>query len=171
MYIYTRIRDLREDKDLRQEDIAATLKTTQTQYSRWERGAQEIPFHHAITLAKFYRVSLDYIAGLTNKNNSLQSLVGSLPKIVTETREDPKEPRSGTPERVMPKTKEPRAPAWGIQKQRSRFGSVRAVFACLFTVIRASPNYSEGSERRERRSLERKERQRERREGEGGKEG
>lgn len=67
MIIYPRIRDLREDQDLTQTDIADILKTTQTQYSRWERGAQEIPFHHVITLAKFYRVSIDYIAGLTNK--------------------------------------------------------------------------------------------------------
>lgn len=66
MYIYHRIKDLREDADLIQEDIAKILHTTQTQYSRWERGAQEIPFHHVITLAKFYKVSLDYIAGLTN---------------------------------------------------------------------------------------------------------
>lgn len=66
MFIYPRIRDLREDKDLRQEDIAKILDTTQTQYSRWERGAQEIPLHHAITLADFYKVSLDYIAGRTN---------------------------------------------------------------------------------------------------------
>lgn len=66
MYIYPRFRDLREDKDLRQEDIAKVLQTTQTQYSRWERGAQEMPLHHAIALAKFYHVSMDYITGLTN---------------------------------------------------------------------------------------------------------
>lgn len=65
--IYTRIRDLREDHDLNQTEIAAVLNTTQTQYSRWERGAQEIPLHHFITLAKYYKVSLDYLAGLTNK--------------------------------------------------------------------------------------------------------
>lgn len=65
--IYTRIRDLREDHDLNQTQVAAILNTTQTQYSRWERGAQEIPLHHFITLAKFYKVSLDYLAGLTNK--------------------------------------------------------------------------------------------------------
>lgn len=67
MYIYPRLRDLREDKDLLQVDIAKILDTTQTQYSRWERGAQEIPLHHIITLAKYYRVSMDYIVGLTNK--------------------------------------------------------------------------------------------------------
>lgn len=67
MHYYQRLKDLREDKDLNQTDIAKILDTTQTQYSRWERGAQEIPMHHAITLAKFYRVSMDYICGLTNK--------------------------------------------------------------------------------------------------------
>ena len=67
MYFYQRLKDLREDKDLNQTQIANILKTTQTQYSRWERGAQEIPFHHAITLADFYGCSLDYIAGRTNK--------------------------------------------------------------------------------------------------------
>jgi transcriptional regulator with XRE-family HTH domain len=67
VYIYPRFKDLREDKDLRQEDIAKILDTTQTQYSRWERGAQEMPLHHAITLADFYKVSLDYITGRTNR--------------------------------------------------------------------------------------------------------
>lgn len=67
MYIYQRLKDLREDLDMTQADIAPILDTTREQYSRWERGAQEIPFHHVITLAKFYRVSIDYIAGLTNK--------------------------------------------------------------------------------------------------------
>lgn len=65
--IYTRLRDLREDRDLNQTQVAQLLNTTQTQYSRWERGAQEIPLHHFITLAKFYKVSLDYLAGLTNR--------------------------------------------------------------------------------------------------------
>ena len=64
---YQRICDLREDADLKQETIAKLLGTSQTQYSRWERGEREIPFHHVITLAIFYKVSIDYIAGLTNK--------------------------------------------------------------------------------------------------------
>lgn len=68
MYFYQRLKDLREDKDLNQAAIIAKiLDTTQQTYSLWERGDREIPLHHAITLAKFYRVSLDYIAGLTNK--------------------------------------------------------------------------------------------------------
>ena len=66
MYHYQRIRDLREDADLNQAVLASTLGITKQQYSLYERGDREIPFHHAITLAKFYHVSLDYIAGLTN---------------------------------------------------------------------------------------------------------
>ena len=67
MYYYQRIRDLREDKDMTQKNVAEILGITTQQYSLYERGDREIPFHHAITLAKFYRVSLDYIAGLTNQ--------------------------------------------------------------------------------------------------------
>lgn len=67
MYFYQRLRDLREDTEMTQAQIAALLETTQQTYSLWELGAREIPFHHVITLAKFYKVSTDYIAGLTNK--------------------------------------------------------------------------------------------------------
>lgn len=63
---YQRITDLREDADLKQDTVAKLLGTSQTQYSRWERGEREIPFHHVITLALYYNVSVDYIAGLTN---------------------------------------------------------------------------------------------------------
>lgn len=67
-YYYHRLKDLREDRDkiIKQQEIAELLGTTQQTYSIWERGEREIPFHHVITLAKFYNVSLDYIAGLTN---------------------------------------------------------------------------------------------------------
>lgn len=71
MHIYARLKDLREDFGLKQEEIAMVLKTTQTQYSRWERGAQEIPLHHAITLADYYKVSLDYITGRTNNKKGI----------------------------------------------------------------------------------------------------
>lgn len=64
---YQRLADLREDADLKQDTVAKLLGTSQTQYSRWERGEREIPFHHVITLALYYKVSIDYIAGLTNK--------------------------------------------------------------------------------------------------------
>ena len=70
MYCYQRIRDLREDADLKQRELAAVLGVTAQQYSLYERGDREIPFHHVITLAKFYRVSIDYIAGLTNQKRA-----------------------------------------------------------------------------------------------------
>ena len=69
MYHYQRLRDLREDADLKQRHIAGLLDMTAQQYSLYERGDREIPFHHVITLAKYYGVSIDYIAGLTNRKN------------------------------------------------------------------------------------------------------
>lgn len=66
MFYYQRLRDLREDQDIPQRTVAQLLDITTQQYSLYERGDREIPFHHAITLAKFYNVSLDYIAGLTS---------------------------------------------------------------------------------------------------------
>lgn len=65
-FYYQRLRDLREDRNAKQQDIAEMLGTTQQTYSLWELGVREIPFHHVITLAKYYHVSIDYIAGLTN---------------------------------------------------------------------------------------------------------
>lgn len=56
-----RIRDLREDSDKTQQEIADILKTSQTMYARYERGANELPIHHLIALADFYNVSTDYI--------------------------------------------------------------------------------------------------------------
>ena len=73
MYYYQRLRDLREDQDITQKNIASILGITTQQYSLYERGNREIPFHHAITLAKFYNVSLDYIAGLTNNKKGGKS--------------------------------------------------------------------------------------------------
>lgn len=65
MYFYQRIKDLREDSDKSQKEIATLLGMKQQQYARYESGVQEIPLHHLISLAKFYNVSLDYLAGLT----------------------------------------------------------------------------------------------------------
>ena len=67
-FYYSRLKDLREDGNrvIKQQEIADMLGTTQQTYSLWELGVREIPFHHVITLAKFYNVSIDYIAGLTN---------------------------------------------------------------------------------------------------------
>ncbi len=61
---YERMRDLREDKDLTQQDVANILKTTQQVYSRYENGENELPLRHLVTLCKFYKVSADYILGL-----------------------------------------------------------------------------------------------------------
>ena len=64
--IRLRLRELREDNDLRQEDIAILLKTTQQVYSRYEKGINEIPIRHLITIARFYNVSIDYLVGETD---------------------------------------------------------------------------------------------------------
>ncbi len=67
MMDYTkRIRDLREDNDKTQQDIADLLGTSQTMYARYERGANELPIRHLIVLCKYYKVSADYILGLEN---------------------------------------------------------------------------------------------------------
>ena len=71
MYYYQRIRDLREDNDRTQKEIADFLGISQTQYHLYESGKRELPFHMAIELAKRYDVSLDYIAGLTNDKRGL----------------------------------------------------------------------------------------------------
>ena len=60
-----RIRGLREDNDLTQTQVAEVLKTSQTMYARYERGANEMPIRHLITLCKFYNVSADYLLGTT----------------------------------------------------------------------------------------------------------
>ena len=61
------LRDLREDHDKTQKDIAELLGTSQTMYARYERGANELPVRHLITLCKYYKVSSDYILGLSDK--------------------------------------------------------------------------------------------------------
>ena len=54
-----KIRGLREDNDLSQAEVAAVLGTSQTMYARYERGANEMPIRHLITLCKFYNISAD----------------------------------------------------------------------------------------------------------------
>jgi len=65
-----RIRDLREDNDLLQKDVAKILNTTQQVYSRYENGTTEMPIRHIVTLARFYKVSADYILGLSDKKEN-----------------------------------------------------------------------------------------------------
>ena len=62
-----RMRDLREDHDKTQQEIADILGTSQTMYARYERGANELPLHHLVTLCKYYNVSADYVLGLSDK--------------------------------------------------------------------------------------------------------
>lgn len=64
---YRRIRDLREDADLSQKQLAELLHMHTTTYARYETGEREIPLKVAIQLARHYGVSLDYLAGLTNR--------------------------------------------------------------------------------------------------------
>lgn len=64
MQFYQRLRDVREDADKTQAEIAAVLGTRQQQYARWESGAWQMPIEHYKTLARFYNVSIDYLAGL-----------------------------------------------------------------------------------------------------------
>lgn len=63
---FQRLRDLREDADLNQTQVAKLLFTSQTVYSRYERGVLTIPVEHLLILADFYNVSTDYILGRTN---------------------------------------------------------------------------------------------------------
>lgn len=66
MFYYPRLRDLREDFELTQAQVAEIIGTVREQYRKYESGIQEFPMHHFVTLAKHYNVSLDYLAGLTD---------------------------------------------------------------------------------------------------------
>ena len=67
---FQRIRDLREDRDMNQTQVAKLLFISQTGYSRYERGFQTIPVEYLLILADFYDVSVDYILGRTNKKQT-----------------------------------------------------------------------------------------------------
>ena len=66
MKMRLRIRDLREDRDLKQREVAAFLVCDQSLYSKYERGERELPLRLAIQLAEFYGVSVDYLVGLSD---------------------------------------------------------------------------------------------------------
>ena len=65
--MYKRIRDLREDKDLNQTQVAEYLGMSQTGYSKYETGENDIPTQVLIKLAAFYKVSTDYLLGISDK--------------------------------------------------------------------------------------------------------
>jgi transcriptional regulator with XRE-family HTH domain len=62
------LRELREDRDLTQSQVARVLGTTQQVYSRYERGVNEMPVHHLRTLCLYYHVSSDYVLGLPKES-------------------------------------------------------------------------------------------------------
>lgn len=68
---FQRLRDLREDKDLKQNDIAEMINISLRQYGLYERGKQDITLEKTLILANFYNVSIDYIAGRTNDKRGL----------------------------------------------------------------------------------------------------
>ena len=63
---FKRIKDLREDHDMLQKDVANLLGISQQYYSKYEKGNRTIPIQHLITLSKFYGTSIDYIVDLSN---------------------------------------------------------------------------------------------------------
>ncbi len=70
--MYSRIRDLREDHDMTQRELASHLCCSQQVYSNYELGQRDIPTDILIKLAKLYRVSTDYILGLTNNPKQMK---------------------------------------------------------------------------------------------------
>ncbi len=72
MHYYQRLKDMREDLDKKQEDIALVLHITRQQYQLYESGKREMPMHHFVTLAAYYNVSLDYLAGLIDTPRKLR---------------------------------------------------------------------------------------------------
>ncbi len=66
------IRELREDSDKKQSEIAAVLHTTQQVYSRYENGINEMPVRHLQTLCRYYNISADYILGLREEKQALK---------------------------------------------------------------------------------------------------
>ena len=74
MYYYVqRIRELREDHDRTQREVAAYLGTTQQVYSRYESGENEMPIRHLISLCRYYHVSVDYMLGFCRAYKPLPS--------------------------------------------------------------------------------------------------
>ncbi len=72
MYFYRRLKDIREDSDKKQEEIALVLNITRQQYQLYESGKREMPMHQFAILAKYYNVSLDYLSGLIDTPRRLK---------------------------------------------------------------------------------------------------
>ena len=78
--MYRRIRELREDRDLFQKDIAEMLSMSQTGYSKYETGENDIPTQVLIKLADFYGTSVDYLLGRTDDPTAVEKLLEQLKK-------------------------------------------------------------------------------------------
>ena len=72
MTIYTRLKDLREDADKTQAEVARYLGTTPQYYGKYELGERELPFSRAVRLAEYYHVTLDYLAGKSGSKTGQQ---------------------------------------------------------------------------------------------------
>lgn len=79
------LREVREENDKSQEQIARLLQTSRQQYARWESGTWQMPIEHYKTLALYYNVSLDYLAGLTNTYRTLDGSPYRVSKNITIT--------------------------------------------------------------------------------------
>lgn len=73
MAFYQRLRDLKEDSDMTQKQVADIIGVSINHYGKYERGETDIPFEKAIILAEYYNVSLDYLAGRTNNQKGIYS--------------------------------------------------------------------------------------------------
>ena len=72
MSIHQKLKNIREDADKSQEEIAKIIGTSQSYYAQYENGKRSIPFERMVVLAKYYNVSLDYFAGLIDTPRKLK---------------------------------------------------------------------------------------------------
>ena len=72
MSVYQRLKDIREDADKSQKEIAEVIGTSQSYYAQYENGKRAIPFDRMVALAKYYNISLDYLAGLIDTPRKLR---------------------------------------------------------------------------------------------------
>ncbi|MBQ9098014.1 MAG: helix-turn-helix transcriptional regulator [Clostridia bacterium] len=72
MSVYQRLKDIREDADKSQKEIAEVIGTSQSYYAQYENGKRAIPFDRMVALAKYYNISLDYLAGLIDTPRRLR---------------------------------------------------------------------------------------------------
>ena len=83
MKYYQRLKDIREDRDKSQEEIAELLQTTRQQYARWENGQYQTPVEVLKALAQYYNISIDYLVGLISKPKTLDGKPYRITKNIT----------------------------------------------------------------------------------------